>query len=123
MFFAAKRKRIKAGFHRFIKILGMNHQFPVAAPRRCNPAAEPNRRRQHKTVVVVRVLPDEIHPARGTVNSGRRTKARAETFRKLESVFQWPVLFQICFVLLAVTSAVEELPSIGAQRRFCHDPS
>jgi len=76
--------RNRAGLDRFIEILGMDDQLVVAAWNSGRPAIEFNRGRQHEAVVIVRVLPNQVH----AVNVRGRAKARLESVKNLEGRIQ-----------------------------------
>src|SRR5882762_7247653 len=94
--FPQGRQGIQAGLDRFIEILGMNNQLGVTAWSSGRPAIEFNCGWQHETVVVVGVLPNQIHAAWRAVNARGRAKARLERVQKLQGCLQRRLLSLIC---------------------------
>src|SRR5438128_7238160 len=75
----------------------MDRQLAVSAWSRGRPAIGLDGPGQHEPVVIVGVLADQIHPARGTANACGRPKAGLECVQNLQGCFQRRLLSQICF--------------------------
>ena len=79
MVFASGGNRIEICLDGFVEILGMDQQLLVGARSRSDPAVELDGSRKDKAVVVVGVLPDEVYPARRTIDGGSRSETNTRT--------------------------------------------
>ena len=70
----------------FIEVDGVYYQLPVLARRDGNAAGKINRRRHDKSVVIVGMLTNKIHPARSAVKSGSSLKDAVELQFELSPV-------------------------------------
>ena len=94
MVFASGGNRVEICLDGFVEILGMDEQLLVGPRGRSDPAVELDGSRKDKAVVVVGVLPDEVYPARRTVDGGSRSETRAKLFLKLNSNSQRSYYFR-----------------------------